>query len=410
MSTRKRKVHEQRYGSSQRPWNYMGICYQSQLVPDVVGDLTMLNLGSTCNTSGIISGHFGSPSSIFSSTDENGMSFSQGHRDIDGLPTCSQVSRDHGSSVLPNQYSNDNLKELLDSAVNLQSAAKFQVRDNQNSSNFSEKQSSPGSSLILPLMQKSADEGTWNQRQTYVSFSHSQHQNLKVGYQPFSCQVLRPSSYHQPEKQQQPPSNICYGISSTHHNSVSAGSAAITNKVRIRWNQDLHSRFMQCVDFLGGADKATPKGILKLMDIDGLTICHVKSHLQKFRFARHIPESAEGKCRSKQSTTDMNAIARLDPKTGMQLVETLRLQLDVQKRLHEQLEVQRNLQLHIEEQGRQLKQMLDQQLKTDKYSLVDTHNLDVLTQDNSADHDLKDECVFKLEDLKDSHYSSNVIR
>ncbi|KAL5827495.1 hypothetical protein ACOSQ3_019336 [Xanthoceras sorbifolium] len=167
---------------------------------------------------------------------------------------------------------------------------------------------------------------------------------------------------------------------------------------------------MQCVDFLGGADKATPKGILKLMDIDGLTICHVKSHLQKVRFARHIPESAEGKCRSKQSTTDMNAIARLDPKTGMQLVETLRLQLDVQKRLHEQLEVQRNLQLHIEEQGRQLKQMLDQQLKTDKYSLVDTHNLDVLTQDNSADHDLKDECVFKLEDLKDSHYSSNVIR
>jgi SHAQKYF class myb-like DNA-binding protein len=52
------------------------------------------------------------------------------------------------------------------------------------------------------------------------------------------------------------------------------------NKTRIRWTQDLHEKFVECVNRLGGADKATPKAILKRMDSDGLTIFHVKSHLQ----------------------------------------------------------------------------------------------------------------------------------
>ncbi|KAK2637139.1 hypothetical protein Ddye_031931 [Dipteronia dyeriana] len=377
MITEQRVVHQQQ----KQPWNnnFMGISYESQLlVPDTFGELknpwTCNNTSSTFNTSE----HLGSvPSSILYATDDHqkGMSFSQGYRyNIDDLTTpCSQLSRDHqSSSILSNQYSINYPKEF------------------QNSTTF------------LPLIQKSADEqeGTLNQKQSYVSFSQ-QHQNLKVGYQPFSCQVLRPGcSYHH----QQPPNNLPCGIirsSAHHHNSnIPAGSAA--NKSRIRWTQDLHGRFIRCVDVLGGADKATPKGILKLMDIDGLAIRHVKSHLQKYRIARHIPESAEGKCKSDQRTTDTNAIARLDPKTGMQLVETLRLQLDVQKRLHEQLEVQRNLQLHIEEQGRQLKQMLDQQQEKTNKSLVDT-------QDNSHNHALKDAFVFNVEGFKDSHYSSNVI-
>ncbi|KAK4841564.1 hypothetical protein QYF36_006532 [Acer negundo] len=390
MITEKRMVHQQQmYGSFQQKqaWNnnYMGISYESQLLlPDTFGELK--NPGTCNNTSSTInsSDHLGSvPSSILYATDDhqNGISFSQGYRDnIDALTTtCSQLSRDHqSSSILSNQYSINNPKEF------------------QNSTTF------------LPLIQKSADEqeGTLNQRQAFVSFSQ-QHQNLKVVYQPFSCQVLRPSGSYQ---HQQPPNNLPYGISSSahHHNSnIPAGSAA--NKSRIRWTQDLHSRFIRCVDVLGGADKATPKGILKLMDVDGLAIRHVKSHLQKYRIARHIPESAEGNCKSDQRTTDMNAIARLDSKAGMQLVETLRLQLDVQKRLHEQLEVQRNLQLHIEEQGRQLKQMLDQQQVNTNKSLVDPHNLDVLTQDSSPNHALKDAFVFSVEGFKDSHCSSNVL-
>eukprot|EP01018_Ginkgo_biloba_P024279 Gb_26823 [translate_table: standard] len=46
------------------------------------------------------------------------------------------------------------------------------------------------------------------------------------------------------------------------------------------------------------------------------------------------------------------------------MTEALRLQMEVQKRLHEQLEYQRNLQLQIEEQGRYLQKMFEEQQKT----------------------------------------------
>ncbi|KAK3433451.1 hypothetical protein EUGRSUZ_D01346 [Eucalyptus grandis] len=56
---------------------------------------------------------------------------------------------------------------------------------------------------------------------------------------------------------------------------------------RLRWTPDLHQCFMHAVEQLGGEDRATPKMVLQIMSVKGLTISHVKSHLQMYRSMKH---------------------------------------------------------------------------------------------------------------------------
>ncbi|XP_074565265.1 protein PHOSPHATE STARVATION RESPONSE 2-like isoform X2 [Curcuma longa] len=151
-----------------------------------------------------------------------------------------------------------------------------------------------------------------------------------------------------------------------------SSTTTVAAKPRMRWTPELHECFVNAVDQLGGGEKATPKGVLKLMKVEGLTIYHVKSHLQKYRTARYRPDSSEGM--SEKKTTQSEEIPPLDLKKGIDLTEALRLQMEVQKRLHEQLEIQRNLQLRIEEQGKYLQMMFEKQCKStmDKFHAPST--------------------------------------
>ncbi|KHN28253.1 myb family transcription factor PHL8-like [Glycine soja] len=139
-------------------------------------------------------------------------------------------------------------------------------------------------------------------------------------------------------------------------------------KPRLKWTPELHQRFTEAINQLGGAEKATPKSLMRVMGIPGLTLYHLKSHLQKYRLGKSQPletcsdnkqegyseiQNSDGHCSKEISIGTQNQMTE-----SLKIAEALQMQMEVQRKLYEQIEVQKHLQLRIEAQGKYLQSVL----------------------------------------------------
>ncbi|CAK9150419.1 unnamed protein product [Ilex paraguariensis] len=100
------------------------------------------------------------------------------------------------------------------------------------------------------------------------------------------CSKACPSDHNEDEDESEKPKDGGSSSNSTVEESEKKPSIRpyIRSKMpRLRWTPDLHLRFIQAIERLGGQDRATPKLVLQRMNIKGLNIAHVKSHLQMYR-------------------------------------------------------------------------------------------------------------------------------
>ncbi|KAG7029954.1 Myb family transcription factor PHL8 [Cucurbita argyrosperma subsp. argyrosperma] len=140
-------------------------------------------------------------------------------------------------------------------------------------------------------------------------------------------------------------------------------------KPRLKWTPELHHRFEEAVNHLGGAHKATPKSLMRAMGITGLRLYHLKSHLQKFRLGKRQQSEANAQLKLEDLKQMQIEGGKLDVensdvgqnhnmKERKKIWDVMEMQMEVEKRVQEQIEVQRHLQLRIEAQGKYLKRTI----------------------------------------------------
>lgn len=97
------------------------------------------------------------------------------------------------------------------------------------------------------------------------------------------------------------------------------GADIRTSKKRLVWTPDLHERFVRAFETVG-LENAVPKTLVTIMNVEGLTTEHVKSHLQKYRNSLKKEEDEEQACANGHG--DTAALSEMDVRGNVGLLRT----------------------------------------------------------------------------------------
>ncbi|KAG9142190.1 hypothetical protein Leryth_007635 [Lithospermum erythrorhizon] len=106
-------------------------------------------------------------------------------------------------------------------------------------------------------------------------------------------------------------------------NDQDSDDPASQKKPRVVWSIDLHRKFVTAVNQLG-IEKAVPKRILDLMNVEGLTRENVASHLQKYRlYLKRISSNATQQANLVAALGSKDAYMRMGSLDGFGTYQTL---------------------------------------------------------------------------------------
>ncbi|KAG5124464.1 hypothetical protein JHK82_031201 [Glycine max] len=178
--------------------------------------------------------------------------------------------------------------------------------------------------------------------------THQQHQGKNIHSSSSSSRMPIPSERHM--------------FLQTGNGSGDSGLVLSTDaKPRLKWTPDLHARFIEAVQQLGGADSNSKNG----NETHGDSRAYLVSSEEPSP-AINSGSATDERLRENNETHVMNNL-NLAPQSinkDLHISEALQMQIEVQRRLNEQLQVQRLLQLRIEAQGKYLQAVLEKAQET----------------------------------------------